>query len=443
MRFPKLLVLLFFCVSCTSSLDSSSFPHYEFSPEIAGSDLVMRYGEWTISQKEFFDAFPEFKAFHEEFSAVQTAVAIKSLAKELGSEGEIVVTGCSREAGLMTLTRLGVDISQKRLAFMDPQGKSTISAHGKTFDVLQLPLNQLDLARMQSTYYIKGQNAAEELLINKILNDTERKTLAEGIVVSQEEFKNYIRRQRIDTHMIGLTGVKKVKDALLAEKQKEVFRNYVHHYVYKSPVLSRWKKPHFKFASLPEKPFTTGRGQFQMIVFAPFDCRACLHWNQELPQFISDGIEIKYYPAVSDDSRTSSLAFYEGVLCLSEQKRDLLWEMLPKFKSVSYRSRLSEKIIDFAQEQGLDVKSYKECIGQKKYAPQLEHYQKFSQTLGVQNYPVVVAGGFVFTGAVTADDIYAAREAEATHLLHKWNTFFKVPLPKVPGNNPGDSASPR
>jgi hypothetical protein len=425
MRFLKFIWPFMFCLACTQSPDSSSYPHFEFSPELAASDLVLKYQEWTVSQKEFFEAFPEFRAFQEEFSAVQTAVALQSLAKELGTDGEIIVTGCSREAGLMTLNRLGVNIPQKRLAFKDPQGKSTIVFGGKVYDVLQLPLNHLDLARMQSSYYLKGQKAAEELLIKKVLNETERKTLGEGLKVSNEDFKKYIAQQRIDTQMIGLKGVQKVKDALLLQKQKDIYKDYASRYIYKSPVLSRWQKPQFKFASLPERPFTTGRGQFQMIVFAPFDCRACLNWNQEIPQFIKEGIEIKFYPAVSDDSRASSLAFYEGVLCLSEQKRDLLWQMLAKFKSVSYRGKLNEKILEFAKEQKLDEKRYLECIEEKKYVQQLEHYQKFSQSLGVQTYPIVVAGGFVFTGDVTSEDIHEARAAESTFLIHKWNSYFK------------------
>lgn len=418
MRFA-ILILCVALSACSIRSQKPANSHFEFSPALEAEGLVLKYDKWSVTQSEFFTQHPEFRAFQEEYSAVQTAVALEFIIKEVGADVPISITGCSREACLMSLHRVLKTVDEKKLSFRDAQGKNTITAAGKTYDVQQLPLNNLELARLQTSYYLRGQNAAEDILIRKILTDEEKKTLGEGTQVTQEEFKSYLKDKRIDPKAIGLRGVTKVKEALLQQKVRGIYKKYTDQYIYKGPVLSRWKKPSFKFENLPLKTFNYGRGKFKLITVAPYDCHNCLNWNQDLPKLMVDQIHTQYFPASSDNNRTSSLTFYEAAFCLQEQDEDAPWKMFEEFKNIYSRTVLKEKISEFISSHKLNQGKYETCVSKNSFTTLLEQLMKFSQGLGVKSYPVVVAGDFVFMGDVRLEDVRQAILIQDPYVLKR------------------------
>lgn len=426
--FRFLLLSAFLIAGCSSKNEDGGFPRFEYDPELEATEWVMKYENFKVSYKEFNEKYTEYRAFEEEMLAFRTAVALEALNKEGHLDKEVQVSGASREATLMAIQRMRLSVKPLNFVFKNPQGRNTIVSKGKTYDVFLMPLNNMELARLQSMDYFKGQLVAEEILIQNMLSASEKKILSEDVKATTEELKKYLSENKVDPKAIGLKGVQKIKDLIVEKKLKSIYKTYVDRNVYKKPIQSRWKKPEFKFETLPEKPIYIGEGKFKIIVISPYDCRNCIEWHKKVEQFLTHGVEIKYYPVITDDNRNNTQHFYSSILCLSEQRGDALWRLQSRLKGSLSQPEIDQNVRQFLKENKLDDITYYKCRDYKKYDRHLQHYQKFAQTLPIKNYPLVIAGGFVFSGSINPEDVKRALEVENAHFTYKWKNWFKKKL---------------
>lgn len=138
-----------------------------------------------------------------------------------------------------------------------------------------------------------------------------------------------------------------------------------------------------------------------IVEFSDFQCGYCGRWYEEtLPLILSNyPNEVKFvyrdFPIFGEDSLRAALA----TECAREQDR--FWEMHNRlFTRLNTRedAPLSEEtLVSFAQELGLETRSFSECLSSQRYLDEVRLDYQTAQTYGLRGTP-----GFVINGVVYA-----------------------------------------
>jgi protein-disulfide isomerase len=153
----------------------------------------------------------------------------------------------------------------------------------------------------------------------------------------------------------------------------------------------------------------------EVIEFADFECPACaqfatLHEPDVRSRLVSSGqIRLRFldYPLVEIGHRNSPTASLAAA-CANEQGK--FWEMhdaifAQQDRWATHATRNPRGVIDpLAQQVGLDVARYQQCMDSQKYVPNIQAHRRAAERYRVSSTPSFVIGGKVYAGSLTYDE---------------------------------------
>jgi protein-disulfide isomerase len=153
----------------------------------------------------------------------------------------------------------------------------------------------------------------------------------------------------------------------------------------------------------------------EVIEFADFECPACaqfatLHEPDVRSRLVSSGqIRLRFldYPLVEIGHRNSPTASLAAA-CANEQGK--FWEMHDAIFATQDRwstqaTRNPREVIDpLAQQVGLDVARYRQCMDSQKFLANIQAHRRAAERYKVSSTPSFVIGGKVHAGSMTYDE---------------------------------------
>jgi protein-disulfide isomerase len=154
----------------------------------------------------------------------------------------------------------------------------------------------------------------------------------------------------------------------------------------------------------------------EVIEFADFECPACgqfatLHEPDVRSRLVSSGqIRLRFldYPLVEIGHRNSPTASLAAA-CANEQGK--FWEMHDAIFATQDRwstqaTRNPRGVIDpLAQQVGLDVARYQQCMDSQKFLANIQAHRRAAERYKVSSTPSFVIGGKVYGGSMTYDEL--------------------------------------
>jgi protein-disulfide isomerase len=153
----------------------------------------------------------------------------------------------------------------------------------------------------------------------------------------------------------------------------------------------------------------------EVLEFADFECPACaqfatLHEPDVRSRLVSSGqIRLRFldYPLVEIGHRNSPTASLAAA-CANEQGK--FWEMHDAIFATQDRwatpaTGNPRGVIDpLAQQVGLDIGRYTECMNSQKYVAHIQAHRQAAQRYRIQSTPSFVIGGRVIAGSMPYDE---------------------------------------
>jgi protein-disulfide isomerase len=161
-----------------------------------------------------------------------------------------------------------------------------------------------------------------------------------------------------------------------------------------TPQYVRYKVPTDGFPSLgpADAPIT-------LVEFADFQCPYCRQWEQQtyqpLLQAYPGEIRIVYRDLPLTSIHPNAMPAAEAAQCANEQGK--FWEFHDKLFSTETLS--PEVYTQYAQELGLDMTKFNDCVSTHKYAKTIQDDSDFAIGLGVNSTPTFFINGLALIGA--------------------------------------------
>jgi protein-disulfide isomerase len=138
-----------------------------------------------------------------------------------------------------------------------------------------------------------------------------------------------------------------------------------------------------------------------IVEFADFQCTYCGRWYQQtLPNILAaypNQVKFVYrhFPIFGDDSVRAAMA----ADCANDQGK--FWEMhdrlFTRLENQEQASLSEDTLVSYAQELGLDTRSFSECLSGQKYLNNVINDYQTAQSYGLQGTPGFVIDGVVYT----------------------------------------------
>ncbi len=161
-----------------------------------------------------------------------------------------------------------------------------------------------------------------------------------------------------------------------------------------APQYVRYKIPTDGFPSLgpANAPIT-------LVEFADFQCPFCRQWEQETYQPLLAAypgkIRIVYRDFPLTSIHPNAMPAAEAAQCANEQGK--FWPFHDKLFS---SENLSEDVYkQYAQELGLDMTKFNDCLSTNKYQKQIQADMDFASNLGINSTPTFFVNGLAIIGA--------------------------------------------
>jgi protein-disulfide isomerase len=149
----------------------------------------------------------------------------------------------------------------------------------------------------------------------------------------------------------------------------------------------------------------------EIIEYADFECPACRGW------WVLTGHDVKRRLVASGRVRFSfrdfaihqnSIQAHHAAACadeqgMFEQMHDKLFDTQQKWAG---RTGVESRLYDYAQEIGIDIAQYDECMGEGRYRARIQASRDEGAGMGVTATPTVFVGGTKY-GALRYDQIKA------------------------------------
>ncbi len=136
-----------------------------------------------------------------------------------------------------------------------------------------------------------------------------------------------------------------------------------------------------------------------LVEFADFQCPFCRQWEQQTYQPLLDKyagkIRIVYRDFPLTQIHPNALPAAEAAQCANEQGK--FWEFHDKLFE---GQDLSPAIYDqYAQELGLSMTQFDQCVSTEKYKAAIEADSQFAEQLGINSTPTFFINGLAIVGA--------------------------------------------
>jgi protein-disulfide isomerase len=152
-----------------------------------------------------------------------------------------------------------------------------------------------------------------------------------------------------------------------------------------------------------------------IVEFSSFQCSYCrkaLATLEKVFEKYPDDVRLVFrYFALRGQGGAYPAA--EAALCAEEQEQfwpyhDLLF--------ANPRALKNEDLLGYAEELGLDLERFEQCVAEGKYRGQIEADTREARSLGVSGTPAFFVNGLLLSGARPAEDFYRLIDAELARL---------------------------
>lgn len=161
-----------------------------------------------------------------------------------------------------------------------------------------------------------------------------------------------------------------------------------------APQYTRYKIPTDGFPSIgpADAPIT-------LVEFGDFQCPYCRQWQQQTYQPLMKAYPGKIRFVFRDFPLTSihpnAMPAAEAAQCANEQ--NAFWDFHDKLFS---SENLSDEVYkQYAQDLGLDMTQFDDCLAKHKYAQTIQKDIDFSTNLGINSTPTFFVNGLAVVGA--------------------------------------------
>ncbi len=181
-----------------------------------------------------------------------------------------------------------------------------------------------------------------------------------------------------------------------------------------APQYVRYKIPTDGFPALgpANAPIT-------LVEFGDFQCPFCRQWEQQTYQPLLAAYPGKIRFVFRDFPLTSihpnAMPAAEAAQCANEQGK--FWPFHDKLFS---SETLSTDVYDqYAQQLGLDMTKFDQCLSTHKYAQQIQDDSNFAQNLGINSTPTFFINGLAVVGAQPLDAFQSVIDKELAGQIPK------------------------
>jgi protein-disulfide isomerase len=140
-----------------------------------------------------------------------------------------------------------------------------------------------------------------------------------------------------------------------------------------------------------------------IVEFSDYQCPYCRRWHDEVyaPLLAAYPGKIKfvYRHLPLDSIHPDAIPAAEAAMCAGEQ--DAFWQFHEKL--FSSESLGSQVYIQYAQDLGLDMKTFETCVSDRKYQQAVATDTNFAIDLGIRSTPTFFINGLAIVGAQPLD----------------------------------------
>lgn len=140
-----------------------------------------------------------------------------------------------------------------------------------------------------------------------------------------------------------------------------------------------------------------------LVEFSDYQCPYCRRWHAEVYEPLLAAypgkIRFVYRHLPLDSIHPEAIPAAEAAMCAGEQ--DAFWPFHEKlFSSESLGSQI---YIEYAQDLGLDMKTFEACVADRKYQEAVATDTNFAIDLGIRSTPTFFINGLAIVGAQPLD----------------------------------------
>lgn len=140
-----------------------------------------------------------------------------------------------------------------------------------------------------------------------------------------------------------------------------------------------------------------------IVEFSDYQCPYCRRWHDEVYKPLlaayPDKIKFVYKHFPLDSIHPEAIPAAEAAMCAGEQ--DAFWQFHEKLFSSS--SLGNQIYIQYAQDLGLDLKTFESCVSDRKYQQAVATDTNFAVDLGIRSTPTFFINGLAIVGAQPLD----------------------------------------
>ena len=166
------------------------------------------------------------------------------------------------------------------------------------------------------------------------------------------------------------------------------------------------EQPQYRRYDIPiENSYALGPADapITMVEFSDYQCPYCRRWHDEVYEPLlaayPDKIKFVYRHLPLTSIHPDAFPAAEAAMCAGEQ--NAYWQFHEKLFS---NEALGETIyVQYAQDLGLDMKSFEACVSDRKYQEAVQADVDFALDLGIRSTPTFFINGLAIVGAQPLD----------------------------------------
>ncbi len=331
--------------------------------------------------------------------AVLAGLAVAFMATKpvnAGSEGEV-------------LAKVG-DKAILESAVQEKASSSLASLRQQEYEILRSALDELIDESLLDTASAKDGKTREEFLAEKVDSKVADPTDAEI-----ETFYND-NKQRMGGR--ALTDVKtQIVQYLRGQQRQELYGQVIRELKEKNPVTVLLEPPRIEVAEDDDPTLGAAEAPITIITFTDYECPYCSRAEETVKKVLdaypdSVRVVIRDYPL---SFHKNAVKAAEAAGCAHEQGK---FAAMHDKLFANQRALGVEKLSSYAQEIGLDMGVFNECLGSGKRTEEVQADLRDGSSVGVSGTPAFFINGRMLSGAQPYEAFASVIDEELARAAH-------------------------
>lgn len=233
------------------------------------------------------------------------------------------------------------------------------------------------------------------------------KYIAGGVKVSDQQAKDFAKKNNIPPESLNDALMGRIKDHLLKEEKKKAVDVWLANQMKKNPVeiyLAKPKAPVFDVNIQGAPILGNKNAKVTVVEFSDFQCPFCKKGAEVIKE-----LKKKYGKKVNFAFKNFPLPFHnhaqkaaEAGMCAFDQNEKAFWFMHDEM--FANQDRLNkEGLLEMAKKGKLDLKKFSECLNSGKFAAKVGKDMEDGKNVSVKSTPTFFVNGKMVTGAQPVD----------------------------------------